>query len=65
MNPIFRTVFSTTIGITICAFGTSLYLAAQPQLSKEQIQVFDNCSKLSMGGSLTVFGLLARRKLSA
>jgi hypothetical protein len=65
MNSNFRVVFFTTVGITICAFGTSLYLAAQPQLSNEQTQILDNCSKLWMGGSLTVFGLLARRKLSA
>jgi uncharacterized membrane protein YczE len=65
MNPTFRAVFFTAVGITIFSFGTSLYLAAQPNLSREQIQIFDTCNKLSMGGSLAVFGLLARRKLSA
>jgi hypothetical protein len=63
MNPNFLLIFSTTVGITIFAFCSTLYLAAQPQLSQEQIQIFDNCNKISMGGTLTIFGLLARRKL--
>jgi hypothetical protein len=65
MNSTFRTIFFTTVGITLCTFGTSLYLANQPHLSPEQIQIIGNCNKISMGGSLAVFGLLARRKLSA
>jgi hypothetical protein len=65
MNSTFRPIFFTTVSITVCAFGTSLCLAAQPHLSKEQTQIFDNCNKISMGGSLTVFGLLARRRLTA
>jgi hypothetical protein len=65
MNPTFRVVFFSTICITLCTFGTSLYLANQPHLSPEQTQIVDNCNKISMGGSLAVFGLLARRKLSA
>jgi hypothetical protein len=63
MNPTFRTIFFTTVAITVYSFGTSLYFSAQPHLSKEQAQIFDNCNKISMGGSVAVFGLLARRKL--
>jgi hypothetical protein len=63
MNSNFRIVFFTAVGITICSFCTSLYLAAQLHLSREQAQIFDTCNKLSTGGSLTVFGLLTRRKL--
>ncbi len=62
MNSTFRTVFFTVVSIVVCSFGTSLYLSAQPHLSKEQSEIFSTCNKLSMGGSLAVFGLLARRK---
>jgi hypothetical protein len=65
MNSTFRTVFFTAVVITISTFGTSLYLSAQPRLNKEQTQIVDNCNKISMAGALTVFGLLARRKLTA
>lgn len=65
MNPTFRAVFFTAVGITVFSFATSLYLAAQSNLSREQTQIFNTCNKLSMGGSLAVFGLLARRKLTS
>jgi hypothetical protein len=62
MNSSFRVVFFTTVGITMFSFGTSFYLAVQPRLSQEQTQIFDTCKQISMGGSLTIFGLLTRRK---
>jgi hypothetical protein len=64
MYPVskFQQVLYTVVLLTILSGSTAVYIAAQPQPSKEQVKLCDTFAKVFVGGTVTVFGLLARRK---
>ncbi len=62
MNTLFRPAFSAVLFLTVASGGTAFYLAAQPNPSKEQVELCEVCIKTWGGGTLSIVGLLKARK---
>lgn len=60
-TPAFRLVFSTVVGFTLLAGGTSIWLSTQDDLSPQQTQVFESCTRTWDLGIGAVLGLLGSK----
>jgi hypothetical protein len=61
VKPAFQMVFSTVIFLTLLSGASSLWLAAQKNLSAEQARVFETCNTTWNMGIGAIFGLLGSK----
>lgn len=61
ITPAFILVFAAVLFLTLLSGGLSFWLAAQTNLSDQQLTLFDRCTDICLTGFGSIFGLLSAK----